>query len=165
MRRIAWRVVAAVGLAAACGPLTGCLLIERLPYQIDPGETGYAQDLGYIGQRFVYPLPIVERAMVEAMTDMKMHTVRRGVGKEGNVVMLNGLLYDGRIIAVALEPQGEATGVRIRIDLYGDEPKSRILLDRTAARIAMMTQSVNSPFDTRSLSDAATHRRDEGRVK
>ena len=63
MRRIAWRVVAAVGLAAACGPLTGCLLIERLPYQIDPGETGYAQDLGYIGQRFVYPLPIVERVV------------------------------------------------------------------------------------------------------
>ena len=157
MRRIA-RSVLAAGALAACGPLAGCLVFERLPYHIDPGETGYSSLLGFVAQRYVYPLPLVERAAVEAMTDMQIHSVRRAVKKDGGCVVLTGLLLDGRIICMELEPQGEATGVRVRIDVYGDEMKSDILLKRVSVRLATLPQAVNTPFDTRTLSDSALNR-------
>jgi hypothetical protein len=164
MRPIARNLLLLAGTLTACGPLAGCLTLERLPYQIDPGETGYSHILGQVDQRYVYPLPLVERAMVEAMSDMKIHSVRRMLKtvKHGEndieVVCLAGLLFDGRAIAVELEPQGEATGVRVRIDVYGDEPKSQILLSRTSVRLATLPQAVNPPFDTRTISDTALHR-------
>lgn len=163
MRRIA-RSLLAAGVLASCGPLSGCLMFERLPYRIDPGETGYSEILGCISQRYVYPLAMVERAMIEAMSDMKMHSVRRATktvkddGCEHEMVVLTGLLYDGRLICAELEPQGDATAVRIRIDVYGDEPLSSMLLQRTSIRLTTLPQAVNSPFDTRSLSGSAVHR-------
>ena len=163
MRWIA-RSLLAAGVLTATGLLSGCLEIERLPYRIDPGETGYSHILGSLAQRYVYPLPLVERAMIEAMTDMQMHSVRRIVKtakKEAcgaGIVYLAGLLYDGRAILVELEPQGEATGVRVRIDVYGDEPTTNLLFERTSIRLATLPQSVNSPFDPRSLSGSVLHR-------
>lgn len=163
MRRTA-RSLLAAGVLTSCGALSGCLAFERLPFRIDPGETGYSTLLGCAAQRYVYPVPMVERALIEAMHDMKMHSVRRATKRthhddhDGEVVCLAGVLYDGRIIGVEIEPQGEATAVRVRIDAYGDEPLSDILLKRTSIRLATLPQAVNSPFDTRSLSDSATNR-------
>ncbi|MFO0910799.1 MAG: DUF3568 family protein [Isosphaeraceae bacterium] len=157
MRRIARGMILA-GVVASCGSLSGCVLFERLPYVIDPGETGYSHVLGFVSQRYVYPLPLVERATIEAMGEMHIHSVRRGVTKDGNIVKLTGLFYGGSGILLELEPQNEATAVRVRIDLYGDEPRSRILLERISIRLATLPQSVNSPFDTRSLSDSVLHR-------
>jgi hypothetical protein len=165
MRRSA-RSLLAAGVLTVCGPLAGCLTLERLPYQFDPGETGYSHFLGFVAQRYVYPRPLVERALLEAMTDMQMHTVRRrtrtvkpvDAGAPVELVCLSGLLYDGRAIAVEIEPQGEATGVRVRIEAYGDEPMSNILLERTSIRLATLPQAVNPPFDTRALSTSTLHR-------
>jgi hypothetical protein len=157
----------------------------RSGYRIDPGVTGYSHILGCVAQRFVFPAPLVERAAIEAMTDMKMHSVRRSVkgpphglklgkdkdkdkrkdqdkggdpGAPPGMVVLDGLLYDGRLICVEIEPQGGATGVRVRIDVYGDEPMSKVLLDRMGVRLATLPQAVNPPFETRNLSDSILHR-------
>jgi hypothetical protein len=171
MRRIARRVLA-LGLLAAAGPLTGCQTVTTGD-RIDPGLTGYSTILGCAAQRFVFPLPVVERAAVEAMTTLGIHSVRKslkgpgygpihhaheGDQKPPEMVVLNGNLYDGRFICMELEPQGEATGVRIRVDMYGDEPFSKLLLDHMAVRLATMPQSVIPPFDPRTLSDGASHR-------
>jgi hypothetical protein len=163
MRWIA-RSLLAAGVLTACGVLPGCLTFDRSPYHIDPGETGYAYIMGFVAQRYVYPAPMVERALIEAMTDMGVNSVRRMIKKDKNeegereLVCLAGLMYDGRAILVEIEPQGEATGVRVRIDVYGDDPMSNQVLERTSIRLATLPQAVNPPFDTRSLSDSAVHR-------
>ncbi|MFO0953264.1 MAG: hypothetical protein U0835_19330 [Isosphaeraceae bacterium] len=130
---------------------------EPPKYHLDPGVTGYSHILGWVTQRFVYPGPLVERALIEAMSDMGIHSVKRGTHHK-TVATFKGLLYDGRIILVELEPQGENTVVKIRIDGYGDEPKTKILLERMSIRLATLPQAVFPPFDPRTLSDSAQHR-------
>ena len=159
MRRIA-RGVLRTAVLSAIASSTGCILADR-SVRLDPGLTGYSQVLGWVTQRYVYPLPVVERAVVEAMNDMKMHSVSKkplGKGHKDDLVVLNGLLFDGRCILVELEPQGEGTVVRTRIDVYGDEPQSQILMQRTSVRLATMPQSVTPPFEPRALSDSVLHR-------
>jgi len=120
--------------------------------------------MGWVAQRYLYPEPLVERALVEAMTDMQMHSVRRIVKtvKRDQVdcalIHLVGLLYDGRAICAELEPQCEATSVRLRIDVYGDEPISNILLERTSVRLATLPQELQPPSDFRAISDSVLHR-------
>jgi hypothetical protein len=126
-------------------------------YKLDPGVTGYSHILGWISQRFVYPGPLVERAIVETLVDMGGHSVKRGIKCE-TIVTFNGLLFDGRWICIEMEPQGENTVVKMRIDVYGDEPKSKVFLDRIAVRLSTLPQSISPPFDPRALSDSVTHR-------
>ena len=149
------------GLLLAVTPVPGCVLPDR-NVRFDPGLTGYSQVLGFITQRYVYPLPLVERALVEAMNDMKMHSIYKkplGDGHQSDIVRLCGLLYDGRAVVAELEPQGEGTTVvRTRIDVYGDEPLTNILYQRTSVRLATLPQSIVPPFDTRGLSDSVLHR-------
>jgi hypothetical protein len=151
MRRIAFRVLA-LGVLAA---LAGCYS-ARLPLRPDPGVTGYAMIGPYSVQRFTYPVPIVERAAVEAMTDMKIHSVRRKPKVDG--ICLQGFMYDGRYVLLTIEAQGPFSIVTVVIDVYGDEPISKILLDRIGIRISTMPQSIAPPFDPRAISDSDTHR-------
>ncbi len=59
---------------------------------------------------------------------MKMHSVKRDAKKDG--ICLKGFVYDGRFIIVALESEGQNTIVSVQVDVYGDEPLSKILLER-----------------------------------
>jgi hypothetical protein len=152
MRRNAFRVLA-LGVLAAFG--VGCQTAKP-PLRPDPGMTGYSMIGPYSVQRFVYPEPIVERAAVEAMTDMKMHSVHRKPKKDG--VCLNGFVYDGRYIIVTLEAEGQNTIVSVLVDVYGDEPLSKILLERMGIRIATLPHAVASPHDPRAITDSITHR-------
>lgn len=152
MRRSARRVLALSTLAALAA---GCNSV-RLPLRPDPGVTGYSMIGPYSVQRFVYPVPIVERAAIEAMTDMKIHSVRRKPKADG--VCLQGFMYDGRYVVLTIEAEGPNSIVTVNIDPYGDEPVSKILLDRTSIRISTMPQAIAPPFDPRALTDSDTHR-------
>jgi hypothetical protein len=152
MRRAALRLLALSLLATAS---TGCNTAHP-PLRPDPGATGYAMIGPYSVQRFVYSLPIVERAAVEAMTDMKIHSVRRKPKKDG--VCFQGFMYDGRYVVYTLEVEGANTIATVTIDVYGDEPVSKILLERTSIRISTMPQSIAAPFDSRAITDAISHR-------
>lgn len=151
MRRIA---LGALVFAALTG--SGCNSVQ-LPLRPDPGATGYAICGPYSVQRFLFPVPIVERAAVEAMADMKIHSVKRTVKQDG--ISLKGFFYDGRYICLTIEPEDQGNSVvTALIDVYGDEPLSKILLERMGSRIATLPQVINPPFDPRNLSDAMQHR-------
>lgn len=152
MRRIALRRLAFCALATFGA---GCDSV-MLPLRPDPGATGYANIGPYSVQRFVYPVPIVERAVIEAMTDMKMHSVKRKAKSDG--VCLQGFTYGGRYVLATIEAEGSNSIVTVNIDPYGDEPMSKILLERTGIRIATMPQSIAPPFDPRAITDSITHR-------
>ncbi len=153
MRRIAIGLITVGALAA---PLTGCRLVHP-PLRPDPGVTGYAILGPYSVQRFIFPMPLVERAAIEAMNDMKINKVSRKPKKDG--ICFLGCLYDGRYVWYTLEPEGDSNTIAtVEIDLYGDEPLSKMLLDRTSSRLATLPQSVNPPFAPRSISEAVTHR-------
>ncbi len=152
MRRTAWGFLAIAALAIL---ESGCHSAQP-PLRPDPGVTGYANIGPYSVQRFLYAPALVERASIEAMSDMKINSVKRVVKDDG--VSLKGFLYDGRYICLALEPEGPNTIVTINIDVYGDESMAKILLDRTSVRLATLPQVVNPPFDPRALTDSATHR-------
>ncbi len=158
MRRIALGVLAISALAAFG---TGCQSMKP-PLRPDPGVTGYAACGPYVVQRYLYPLPMVERAAIEAMTDMKINNVCRKPKKPGTLkgdgISFLGYLFDGRYVWYTLEADGPNTIATVEIDVYGDEPMSKILLERTAIRLATLPQSVNPPTDPRAVSDGATHR-------
>jgi hypothetical protein len=148
------RALGAVALAAWVA-LGGCHTAKP-PLRPDPGVTGYAFIGGYSVQRYVFPAELVERAVIEAMTDMKMHAVKPSVKEDG--VCFAGETYDGRCIVVTVEDRGGSTIVSSRFDVYGDEPSSKVLNDRIAVRLATLPQVVNPPLDPRNYSDAITHR-------
>ena len=152
MRRIALGVLA-FGALAAFG--TGCLAVKP-PLRPDPGATGFAVCGPYVVQRFLYPMPLVERAAIEAMSDMKISNVHRKPKTDG--ICFVGSMYDGRYVWYTIEADGPNTIATVEIDLYGDEPLSKILLDRTGIRLATLPQSINPPFDPRAITDSITHR-------
>jgi hypothetical protein len=152
MRRTACGILAVAVLATL---ETGCETV-RPALRPDPGVTGYANIGPYSVQRFFFAPNLVERAAVEAMTDMKMNSVKRTAKDDG--VSLKGFLYDGRYICLTLEPEGPNTIVSINIDVYGDESMAQILLDRMGVRLATLPQVVNPPFDPRAMSDSVLHR-------
>ena len=157
MQRLAQRLFA-VGWLGLVGTLTGCHTVQTTGYRIDPGVTGYSSILGCVAQRYVYPEPLVERALTEAMADLKIHSVRRVVKHEGELIVLLGLTYDGRAVLrrarTAGEPYGRPAAVR-RVRRRTDvEPAP----SGTSVRIATLPHSVSPPFDPRALSDSVTHR-------
>lgn len=152
MRRI---VIAALTVAVLGTLGTGCQSI-RPPLRPGAGETGYSNIGIYSVQRFLYPLPIVERATIEALSDMKVHSVRKRVKDDG--VSLCGLMFDGRYVYATIESKGQESIVTVNIDLYGDEPLAKILLERVSIRIATLPQGIAPPFDPRALTDSAMHR-------
>ena len=144
-----------IALVVALALSSGCQSITP-PLRPDPGVTGYAYVNGYAVQRYLYAPNLVERAATEAMSDMKFHAVKRKV--ESNGVSLCGYTYDGRFITFTFEPCNEGTIGTVRVDTYGDEPISKILLDRTSIRLATLPQDLTPPLDPRALSDSILHR-------
>ena len=142
---------------AICGSLavSGCHSAFPVGAPV-PNATGYAYVNGTGTQRFVYSPTVLERALLEAMTDLGIHGVHRLNKADG--VSLCGYLYDGRLIKVGIVPIEEETIVSIHIDVYGDEPYTKHLIDRTSARIAMLPPDVDPRLDPRSQSDSVTHR-------
>jgi hypothetical protein len=135
--------------------VAGCHSVKP-PLRPNPGVTGYAFVGGYSVQRYFFPVPLVERAVIEAMTDMKMHSVTRKV--KGDGVCFLGMTYEGRAVYVTVEERNGSSIVTSRFDVYGDEPSSKLLNDRIGIRLATLPQVVNPPFDLRNLSDSITHR-------
>jgi hypothetical protein len=152
MRRTA---IGLLGCAAIAATGLACNT-ARLPLRPDPGVTGYANIGIYSVQRFLYSAGLVERAVVETMADMKMHSVQRKPKDDG--VKFLGLLFDGRYVCVAIEPEGQGCIVTVNFDIYGDEPLAKIFFERVAVRIATLPQSVNPPFDPRATTDTILHR-------
>jgi hypothetical protein len=153
MRRIASGVMAASLIAAFCA---GCDTVRPL-LRPDPGVTGYAFCSGYAVQRYLYDLPQIERAAIETLSDLKVTNVQRKVEK--NRVKLQGYLFSGRYLCMTIESEGPGvTIVSVNVDVYGDEPFSKIVLDRISIRMATMPRTVNSLYDPRSLSDSIEHR-------
>jgi hypothetical protein len=151
MRRIMIWVLA----AAVPGVGAGCQTARPIASP-DPGATGYAYVHGYAVQRFVYPAPLLRRAAVEAMTDMKINSVKEEARDDG--VRFCGYMFDGRFVAVTIRAEGEASIMSVRFDVYGDEPLSKILLDRTSIRLSTLLPPVNPVFAPRAFSDSITHR-------
>jgi hypothetical protein len=59
---------------------------------------------------------------------------------------------------VAIEDHGRNSIVSVAVDVYGDEPVSKILLERIGIRLATLPQAINPPFDPRAMTDSITHR-------
>src|SRR3954464_9268403 len=78
----------AMGVAVA---LAGCQSVRPVAAP-DPGATGYAYVHGYAVQRFLYPAPVLRRAVVEAMSDMRINSVKEEEKADG--VSLCGYMFD-----------------------------------------------------------------------
>jgi hypothetical protein len=149
-----------LSLSAIALGMAGCHTIEPVCAP-DPGATGYAFCGGYAVQRYIYPAHLVRRAIVEAMQDMYMSKVKETIreSKEARGVKLAGLAYDGRLVCVTIDPRDEGTTiVTVRFDVYGDEPSSKVLLDRISSRLATLPPAVASPFADRAFSESVLHR-------
>ena len=152
MRRIAVGLLVCTTIAVsgvACNT-------ARLPLRPDPGATGYANIGIYTVQRFLYAPGVVERAVVEAMADLKIHSVKRKPKDDG--VSFLGLLWDGRYFCATIEPEGRGCVVTVNVDIYGDEPFSKMFLEWVSTRIATLPQSVNPPFAPEAVTDSILHR-------
>jgi hypothetical protein len=133
----------------------GCETIhpEQKP---DPGETGFSYFLANGLQRYVYPPPMVERALVESFHTLGAQGIYR-TEKDG-VAKYCGQLFDGRGILVTVSDCEGDSIVRIWVDGWGDEPFSRLLIDHISIRLAAMAQPEDPRTSPRAYSDSALHR-------
>jgi hypothetical protein len=131
MRRIAHS--AAVLLLAS----PGCMTVAPIAGTVlGQGGSGYSYAAGRASQVFVYPQPTLEMAVLAAMEDLRIASVRKSL--DGSVLRIDGLTPDRRTAAVLVRPQQGASRVIVRIGWFGDEPLSKALMDRIGIRLGTL---------------------------
>jgi hypothetical protein len=134
MRRIAHS--AAVLLLAA----PGCMTVEPIAGTVlGEGGSGYSYAAGRASQVFVYPQATLETAVVAAMDDLRIASVRKSL--DGSVLRIDGLTPDRRTATVLVRPKQGASRVIVHIGWFGDEPLSKAVMDRIGIRLGTLPPS------------------------
>ncbi len=74
--------------------------------------------------------------MCEAMEDLKMTSIERG--RSGAVFKISATTAENRSVLVTMRPHQGLTRLGCRIGLFGDEPLSRALMERTGIRLGIL---------------------------
>jgi hypothetical protein len=129
-QRIALGLVMAGGLAQS-----GCAtVVAPAPERLLTTESSYGA--GRAIQDFSVPSTQVGTALTEAMADLKMASIQPG--RNGAVYKIQAQTEDKRPVMVTLRPHQTQTRVSCRIGMFGDEPLSKALLERTAVRLGTL---------------------------
>jgi len=75
-------------------------------------------------------------AVVEAMDDLKMTSVKRG--RDGAVYKIDAKSADSRPVTVTVRPHQNTARVCCRVGWFGDEPLSRAVLERVGVRLGTL---------------------------
>jgi Protein of unknown function (DUF3568) len=132
-------VVVALGLA-------GCQTVG-ITGNTALATAGFSYQAGTASQSFPFAATQVQPALLEAMADLKMTSVRQT--QEGKATSYHGLTADGRRVSVTVSRvPGAAAGaieavetqsvLTARVGWLGDEPLSRALMDRVGIRMGSM---------------------------
>jgi Protein of unknown function (DUF3568) len=125
----------ALGLAMAGGLMqSGCATVAPSPERLL--STGSSYSAGRAIQDFSLPSTKVGTAMTEAMADLKMASIQPG--RNGAVYKIEAKTEDNRAVMVTLRPHQTQTRVSCRIGMFGDEPLSKALLERTGVRLGTL---------------------------
>ena len=168
MRRIA--LTATVLLAASAG--AGCPN-DWLPPRLStlaarsekpsPGGADYLYGGGRAVQTFPQGPATVQPAVLSALDDLRIHSVRQI--SDGGSIVFEALTADDRRASVAIVPQASGTRLSARIGLFGDQALSRALMDRVGIRLGNLppapvpetppSQPASNPYFSRTaISDA-----------
>jgi hypothetical protein len=129
VRRIALGLMLAGGAAQS-----GCATVAPSPERVVSTESNYSG--GRAIQDFSVPSTKVGTAVTEAMADLKMNSIEPG--RDGVVYKIQAKTEDNRTVMVTLRPHQTQTRVSCRIGLFGDEPLSKALLERTGVRLGTL---------------------------
>jgi hypothetical protein len=127
------RLLAAVALAALSS--AGCMT-TGLAGGPTLGAPGYLYQGGRASQGFAYPMPQVQSALLEAMADLGIHSIRQT--REAQLLIFEGRTVDDRRGTVTLESQNSLPVVTARFGWLGDEPLSRAFMDRVGIRLGSL---------------------------
>jgi hypothetical protein len=105
-----------------------------------PAPKASATEIAYSGGRaiqdFSVPLTSVGNAVTEAMADLKLTAIQPG--RDGVVYKIQAKTEDNRTVMVTLRPHQMQTRVGCRVGLFGDEPLTLALLERTGIRLGIL---------------------------
>ncbi|HMB06138.1 MAG TPA: DUF3568 family protein [Isosphaeraceae bacterium] len=134
MRRIAL-AAAVLGMATP-----GCRTVAPIAgTMLGGGRSGYSYRAGRATQVFSYPPSTLEPAVVAAMDDLRIGSVRKGL--DGGVLRIEGTTPDRRTATVLIRPQQGASRVIVQVGWFGDEPLARALMDRLGVRLGTLPPS------------------------
>jgi hypothetical protein len=131
MRRIAGMAAALCAGAA----FSGCASVSPVAGPVMTA-TGFSYSVGKSTQDFAFPPDKVQAAVVGAMDDLRVHSVRQTT--EPGAIYYEGTTADDRRALVTVRPFAGGTRLTSRIGLLGDEPLSRALMDRTGIRLGTL---------------------------
>jgi hypothetical protein len=133
MRRIV--LVAAALLALGLG---GCMTAG---FVRDPalGAAGYSYSSGRASQGFSYPYAQVQEAVVLALGDLEVHSIRTTGDAQG--LSYEGKTLDGRRALVTIETKDALPVVSAKVGWFGDEAMSKALMDRIGIRLGSLPPS------------------------
>jgi hypothetical protein len=99
-----------------------------------------ALEPAFVTGRAVQDFPVLAgaaaNAVVEAMDDLKMSSVKRG--RDGAVYKIDAQSADNRAVTVTIRPRQNAARVSCRVGWLGDEPLSRTVLERVGIRLGTL---------------------------
>jgi hypothetical protein len=128
-QRIALGLVMAGGLAQS-----GCATVAPSPQRLLSTDSSYSA--GRAMQDYSLPSTQVGTAVTEAMADLKFASIQPG--RDGAVYKIQAKTEDQRTVMVTLRPHQTQTRVSCRIGMFGDEPLSKALLERTGVRLGTL---------------------------
>ena len=151
------RGMAAIAVAAGT---VGCSTIAPIAA---PGMVTYTYRAGAASQGFPRPPVDVQKAAVDAMADMSIHSVRSSPDEGG--VTYSGTTADGQGATVTVKNRGAFASAIVRVGWFGNEQLSRAVLDRIGVRLgtlppeaipAEIPKAERTPiFSSRTVPDAA----------
>ena len=98
--------------------------------------TSYSYGAGRATQNFAYPPATVQTAIVAAMQDLRIQSVRQI--NDGSTIVFEGTTADNRGATVTLRPHTLGTRLSARVGMFGDQALSRAIMDRIGIRLGSL---------------------------
>lgn len=166
MRRIALSATALLAVAAGSGCQTtgpAALMALGRSESPSPGGSDYRYAGGWADQTFGQGAAAVQPAVLGALDDLRVHSVRQI--SDGGSIVFEARTADNRRATVTLIPQARGTRLSARVGLFGDQALSRALMDRVGIRLGNLppapvpdappSQPASNPYFSRTaISDA-----------
>jgi hypothetical protein len=135
------RQIAGLLILWSTGCACGCATTTTTPGPTAPsiGSESVLEPTFSTG-RAVQEFPVLAgaaaNAVVEAMDDLRMTSVKRG--RDGAVYKIDAKTADNRFVTVTVRPHQSTARVCCRVGWLGDEPLSRAILERVGVRLGTL---------------------------
>lgn len=128
------RLVRGAAAGLICVAAVGCQSVGPWMNRSGP-SSGYSYRLGTASQGFAVAPAEVQKVVVEAMQDVRVHRDLETVEPDTGAWLIDGTAADGRGVKVTIRPMGAFTAVTAHVKPFGDEALSRAILDRIGIRL------------------------------